>query len=212
VAGAASTWDAGAVSTKGIISADGYVEMVSQDVGSNRLFGLSNGDSTPSYTEIDFAISIVGTQLYLFESGIQKATIFPHATGDVLRVAVENGVVVYRKNGAVLYTSSSVPRYPLLVDTSIYTVGATLGGVVIAGVLENLAAPTPVLSPAGGTFTAPQLVTVGANAGGAEIHYTMNGAEPTAHAGRSSRGAWINCPCGSHPRPQGKGLGKWPLA
>jgi RHS repeat-associated protein len=50
-----------------------------------------------------------------------------------LRVAVEGGVVKYKKNGTVFYTSSVPPTYPLLVDTSLYSAGSTLSNVVIGG-------------------------------------------------------------------------------
>src|SRR6185503_11369953 len=49
-----------------------------------------------------------------------------------LRVAVEGGAVRYRKNGALLYTSTAAPAYPLLVDTSLYSQGSTLTNVVIS--------------------------------------------------------------------------------
>jgi YD repeat-containing protein len=42
-------------------------------------------------------------------------------------------VVNYKKNGATLYTSSTAPSYPLLVDTSLYSNGSTLGDVIING-------------------------------------------------------------------------------
>jgi RHS repeat-associated protein len=50
---------------------------------------------------------------------------------DVLRVAVEGGVVKYRKNGTLLYTSSVAPTYSLLVDTALYSNGSTITNVVI---------------------------------------------------------------------------------
>ena len=50
----------------------------------------------------------------------------------MLRVAVEGGVVKYRKNGTLVYTSTVAPTYPLLVDTALYTSGATLTNVVLS--------------------------------------------------------------------------------
>ena len=49
------------------------------------------------------------------------------------RVAVEGGVVRYRRNGALLYTSAAAPSYPLLVDAALYTQGATLNNAVLGG-------------------------------------------------------------------------------
>ena len=39
----------------------------------------------------------------------------------------------YCKNGTVFYTSTKTPTYPLLVDTALYTQGATLSSAVISG-------------------------------------------------------------------------------
>ncbi len=57
-----------------------------------------------------------------------------YATGDKLRVAVEGGVVKYRKNGTLIYTNTVAPTYPLLVDTSLYTDGSTISEVVLSGI------------------------------------------------------------------------------
>ena len=54
-----------------------------------------------------------------------------YAAGDKLRVAVEGGSVKYRKNGALLYESTATPSYPLNVDTSLYSPGATVAGAKI---------------------------------------------------------------------------------
>ena len=54
-------------------------------------------------------------------------------SGDRLRVAVESGVVVYSRNGSVFYTSAVAPTYPLLVDTSLHTTGATISNAFIFG-------------------------------------------------------------------------------
>jgi hypothetical protein len=47
-------------------------------------------------------------------------------------VGIEGGVVRYMKNGVVMYTSAVAPTYPLLVDTALFSPGATLVAVVIA--------------------------------------------------------------------------------
>ena len=48
-------------------------------------------------------------------------------------MAVEGGVLKYRKNGALLYTSLVTPSSPLSVDTALYENGATLSNVVLSG-------------------------------------------------------------------------------
>lgn len=71
--------------------------------------------------------------LQVVEGGVNRGTFGTCVSGNVLRVAVESGVVKYRKNGALLYTSAVTPTYPLLVDAALYTIGATLNNAVISG-------------------------------------------------------------------------------
>jgi hypothetical protein len=71
--------------------------------------------------------------LHVYEKGVLRGSFGSYATGDVLRVAVEGGAVRYRRNGTLLYTSTTPPSYPLLVDTALYTQGATLNNAVLGG-------------------------------------------------------------------------------
>ncbi len=64
----------------------------------------------------------------MLESGVYRAAGGKYAAGDKLRVSVEGGSVKYRKNGALLYESRVTPSYPLNVDTSLYSAGATVAG------------------------------------------------------------------------------------
>ena len=75
-------------------------------------------------------------------------------------MALESGQVVYRRNGAELYRSLVAPRYPLLVDVSLATRGATVKDVVLAGVLERVAVAPPVLSVPSGVYAEAVTVVV----------------------------------------------------
>jgi RHS repeat-associated protein len=55
-----------------------------------------------------------------------------------LKVAVEGGVVKYYRNGALVYTSTVAPTYPLQVDTSLNTVNAGVNNVVITSDVQNV--------------------------------------------------------------------------
>lgn len=73
--------------------------------------------------DIDFAIRM--GQAEVRENNVYRAdTTF--AAGDLFKVAVEGGVVKYSKNGVVFYTSTVAPTYPLLVDSSLLSAGATI--------------------------------------------------------------------------------------
>jgi phosphatidylserine/phosphatidylglycerophosphate/cardiolipin synthase-like enzyme len=137
-----SEWDAGAASREAIASGDGHVELTVNEVNSVRMAGLSKGNDSAFYAEIDFAIyPYLDGNLYIYEGGVYKGAFGPYAPGDRLRVSVESGQVRYRRNGVLLYTSATAPSYPLLVDTSLHSPAATIADVVIAGTLMSAQAP-----------------------------------------------------------------------
>ena len=116
-----------------LASGNGSVTVTASETTTYRLFGLSNGSADANYTEIDFALDLAPSGvLYVYENGVQRGS-WTYATGNLLQVSVESGVVKYKKNGAVFYTSTVAPAYPLLVDTSLYSQGATLNSAIITG-------------------------------------------------------------------------------
>ncbi|HKG46248.1 MAG TPA: hypothetical protein VKB02_05950, partial [Pyrinomonadaceae bacterium] len=131
----AAGWNAGAVSTQTINSGDGYVEFTASETNLARMCGLGNSDSGQNYTDIEYAIQLTASDgtngVWIFESGTLRGNFGTYSAGDKFRVAVEGGVVKYKKNGTVLYTSSVTPTYPLLVDTSLYSTGSTVANVVL---------------------------------------------------------------------------------
>jgi hypothetical protein len=145
---AAQGWgDAGAISTRSIATGDGYVEFTISETNTARVIGLSRGDTDTGYADVDFGAYPHGTGvLMVYEAGVLRGSFGSYATGDVIRVSVTSGVVRYSKNGAVFYSSTAVPSYPLLVDTALFHNGATIRGVVISGSLTGSPAgpaPTP---------------------------------------------------------------------
>jgi hypothetical protein len=117
--GAGSTWDAGAVSTMAILSGDGYVQASVDVTNTYRMFGLSNGNAGVHFSDIDFAAYLASGALMIYESGAYKGNFGAIVPGDVVRVSVESNVVKYYRNGALVYTSTAAPTYPLLLDTAI---------------------------------------------------------------------------------------------
>ena len=135
---AGTGWNAGAVSSKVIVSGDGYVEYTVPSSPGQAMFGLSHGDTDGTDADIDFALATgpAAGQLSVFEKGVGRGTVGTCAGGDRLRVAVEGGVVTYRRNGELLGTSAASPTYPLLADTSLYSAGTELLDGRIAGQLD----------------------------------------------------------------------------
>jgi hypothetical protein len=68
-----------------------------------------------------------------------------------------SGVVKYSKNGTVFYSSARAPEYPLLVDTALYSVGATLSGAVISGTLTAVPQAVAWTAAAGAAVTGSSL-------------------------------------------------------
>jgi hypothetical protein len=139
--------NSGASSTKAISSGDGYAEFTVWDANSSiSMLGLNNGDSNQDYTDIDYGLHPAGSgTLYVYENGISRGAVGPYAAGDKLRVAVEGGVVKYRRNGALIYTSAVAPTYPLSVDTAFYSPNATVSDVAISGQLQTAGNPENVV-------------------------------------------------------------------
>ena len=179
---AATGWgNSGAASTVELASGDGWAEYTATDLSSYRMLGLSKGDADRNYTEIDFALSAVNGNLAVYQNGTLINYYGAYAVGDRLRIAVEGGVVKYRKNGTLLYTSAQAIQYPLLVDTSLYSNGTAMTDIVVSSNFTPSALVLPPLtfSPGSGTFNTAQSVAVNCGVAGTAVHYTTNGADPT---------------------------------
>jgi hypothetical protein len=82
------------------------------------------------------------------ESGVYRSEIAV-TTGDILRITVGGGSVKYSKNGTVFYTGTSQPAYPLVINTSLLDLGATIKNVTIGQATATVSstAGTPSVSP-----------------------------------------------------------------
>jgi hypothetical protein len=121
-----AAWTAGAVSAASL-AGDGYIEFTTGETTTTKMVGLSHGNRNEGYRDIDFAFRLKDTgKILIFERGVLIGGYGFHAAGDTFRIQVEGGVVTYFREGELLHTSAAVPVFPLLVDTSLYTPGATL--------------------------------------------------------------------------------------
>jgi hypothetical protein len=135
--------DSGAHSTLQL-TGEGYAEFV--PAAGQRIIAGLGGDlsaATDSAT-IDYGFSLWPSGGWeVRERGTYRAE-GSFAAGDRFRVAVEGGRVVYRKNGAVVYTSTGTPAFPMALDVTLYSVGASL---TEATVVASGASPTPPPPP-----------------------------------------------------------------
>jgi hypothetical protein len=119
--------DAGAVSRQMIRSGDGYVEFTVGETNTFWLAGLGHQDTSTRYDDIEFAFRFNGAgRADVMENGAYKGGDTPYAVGDVFRVAVTGGRVQYARNGRVLLESQRAPVYPLMLDTALGTLGASI--------------------------------------------------------------------------------------
>lgn len=148
--------DAGATSEQEISADDGYVEFTVGELNSFWVAGLSSSNNGTFYGDIDFAFRFNGTGYAdVLENGsYQPGGDTTYEVGDIFRIGVVGGRVGYYKNGLLLRESAAAPQYPLTLDVSLFTLGATIRGAVLAvtpppppgtGVLEK--SGTPALRP-----------------------------------------------------------------
>ena len=178
---AGSGWgNSGAATTVELASGDGAVEYTATETTTGRMLGLSSGDSNQNYTDIDFGLLAWNGSVYVYEKGTSRGSFGTYAVGDRLLVAVEAGVVKYRRNGTLVYTSAQAIQYPLLVDTALDTSGVALADIVLSGPFASAPVAAPVFAPSGGTYSTSQTVTLTCSTPLAEIRYTTDGSEPGA--------------------------------
>jgi hypothetical protein len=130
VAGCSGCADAGAASAQKITGGDGALRFAVSETATSRLIGFSIGNTGTQANEIVYGLRLRSGLLEVREAGVYRKDV-PFTTGDVFEIRVEGGVVRYLKNDSVFYTSPQAPRYPLVVDTSLSTVGAAFSDVLI---------------------------------------------------------------------------------
>jgi hypothetical protein len=170
--GGTSAWNAGAVSVETLVG-DGYAEFTTAESTTTKTAGLSNGDGGQEHADIDFAIRLRSNgSVGVYEAGVLRGSFGTYVAGDVFRVEVEAGVVTYRRNGALLYTSAVAPAFPLLVDTALLNPGATITDVEL--VATSLDWQNVVGVSVSGNDLAKTATTTGWSAGASSVQ-TLTG-------------------------------------
>src|SRR5688572_32225812 len=100
--------------------------------------GLTSNTSVTAFQHISFGMILGDNGTITIQEGLLVYGVFgTYATGDKLRVAIEGGVVKYRKNGTLLRTSTLAPTYPLYAGASIYSNAGTVTAAVITSGLHS---------------------------------------------------------------------------
>ena len=126
---ASTAWgNAGAASEQVLpANADGWIEMTAQTTNTNRMWGFSTTSTNNHYNTINYAIYLrIGGTLTVFENGSNKGNFGTYSIGDKLRVERTGTAISYKKNGTVIYTSTSSSSTQLIADVALHTTGATI--------------------------------------------------------------------------------------
>jgi len=142
----ADGWSTGAASIEMIdFLEDGWIETVVNETFTYRAIGLSSSNTDAGLNTIDHAFYLQPNNLLQVRvNGATKTSYGPYQTGDVLRIERTNGVVQYKINGNLIYTSTVLSVTPLLVDFTINQCGATLKQVSISPSFKDPSTVTPL--------------------------------------------------------------------
>ena len=140
------TDDAGGTSEQALAAGDGYVEFTVGEADTLWIGGLSHGNTDTGFSDVDFAFRFNGAGwAAVLEQGVyQNGGDTAYVVGDVFRVAIVGGRVQYSHNGHLLRESALPPQYPVLLDVSFASLGASVRAATL------VVSPPP---PPGGGFT-----------------------------------------------------------
>ena len=148
-AGCDGCGDAGALSQQTIAPGDGAVEFTVSP-GAYMTVGLSAPNAGTGAGDIKFGLRFYpGNVVEVRESGVYEAD-WMYPAGATHRIAVDGGVVKYFLNGVMKHTSLQAPTYPLVLDTSVWTLGAGVQNAMITNAGGSGGGPVnPPPSPPG---------------------------------------------------------------
>lgn len=81
-----------------ILTGDGFVEVTVASLTSSMMFGLAHDNPNQDYVKIPYTLYSYPAgpnTLIVYEKSVYKGSFGSYTTGDVLRVAVQGGVVRY---------------------------------------------------------------------------------------------------------------------
>lgn len=132
----AQAWNSSGACSTQTINGDGYAEATAPN-SNYKSFALSSSFTNGQAGVGDFCMyPQPGGTLSIREGGVQVFTGATYPNNARLRIAVEGGIVKYYCDGALVYTSTKTPTFPLLVDFAFFNPGASFSDVRITTVSE----------------------------------------------------------------------------
>lgn len=124
-----AAWDAGCTSVETITVGDGAFWFVANlepvegatAFGGRQFFaGLTTKSSVTTYSDIEFGLQAFEAGVVIYENGVKKRTARAARNNAVYQVGIENGQVIYRADGDILYRSAQSFTYPLRVGVAFF--------------------------------------------------------------------------------------------
>ena len=148
--GTGQKWNAGAISSKEILSGNGFVEITATETDKYRMFGLSKGDTNQHWTDLDYGIHLQNNgKLSVYEKGVElHNTNRPdYAKGDKVRVEISGPDVLFKINGNTFHHINNTitkDSFPLLLDTSMRSPNSLLKDGVIGIIPDDVEPERPI--------------------------------------------------------------------
>jgi hypothetical protein len=174
----------GSTPTTGSVVYSGPITVASTETV--QAIAVASGYSTSAVASASYAISLPAAVTPTFSPA---GGTYTSAQSVTIGTTTPSATIYYTTNGSTPTTSSAVYAGSIAVSSTetikaiAVATGYTTSVVGSAAYTINLpAAATPTFSPAGGSYTSAQSVTIGTTTPSATIYYTTNGSTPTTNS------------------------------
>jgi hypothetical protein len=125
-----STWgNAGAASIQTLAAGqNGWVECLTSETTTGRIFGLSDTNPDLGYASIRYGFQQSPSGLYVIESGAQTLLSTTFNPGEILTIERVGSVINYKRNGSTVKSTSGALTTPLFIDIAMNNIDGTLVG------------------------------------------------------------------------------------
>ncbi len=138
--GAVNAWDSDAVSD-GVLTGDGEVRFSFSDDNAHNMVGLNYSNDHQDYTDLNYAIYSEAGTLSIYEGSQDKGEYGTYDPDDILSIERSGTTVTYKKNGAVIYTSTVSSSGDMRVDSTMFSKDSNIKNFQYRGFVAELTLP-----------------------------------------------------------------------